>query len=583
MKTLGEAALDLPWLSPSVASLTTLAGAPLPAVWPQLRNDPGMVLLAARALGSGISIAAPEHDLPLLELSLRLLPHYDAGFVDWNQPGPAAVQRTCYQQASLASRLAAKVGCAQEQAWMAGFLAPLGWLAVTAAGPRRIQQDLAALAQNSDAAALQQELWGQDHTALARRLARSWRLPAWLSSIVGHLGLHVRIAERLGAQPELFQLVQLSVLLLQKQGASLRLELGASMPELLAALHLDTGEADTCAAAAFAAESPAQTWAMSGIKELMPDFLRLALENRRRNDAAWIERLQRDLDGMQDALVRQCAEDQDRLQALKLSALAEFAAGAGHEINNPLAVISGQAQYVLKQLDWLDGPAEEIDNVGEYLDNLRLRIVPSLQKIIGQTQRIHSILTELMQFARPSSPKRQAVGAARLMREVAESLQADAADRNVALDCETPAEEIGLEVDPSQVRVALGCLVRNAIQAAPPAGKARIRLEMDGPGRLDLIVEDNGPGPAPSAQEHLFDPFFSGRSAGRGRGLGLPTAWRLARQQGGDVRFDGVVQGLTRFVLSLPATAAAPHNGVNGYHTESPGLNGVLPTLEPHK
>ena len=44
----------------------------------------------------------------------------------------------------------------------------------------------------------------------------------------------------------------------------------------------------------------------------------------------------------------------ERLQTSKLSALAEFAAGAGHEINNPLAVISGQAQYVLKQLDWLE-------------------------------------------------------------------------------------------------------------------------------------------------------------------------------------------------------------------------------------
>ena len=53
-------------------------------------------------------------------------------------------------------------------------------------------------------------------------------------------------------------------------------------------------------------------------------------------------------------------------------------------------------------------------------------------------------------------------------------------------------------------------------------------------------------------RDHLFDPFYSGRLAGRGRGFGLPTAWRLAREHGGDVRFDRPVEGPTRFILSLP-------------------------------
>jgi len=66
------------------------------------------------------------------------------------------------------------------------------------------------------------------------------------------------------------------------------------------------------------------------------------------------------------------------------------------------------------------------------------------------------------------------------------------------------------------------------------------------------VVEDSGPGPSSNQREHLFDPFYSGRLAGRGRGLGLPTAWRLAREHGGDVRFDPLPQGPTRFVLSLP-------------------------------
>ncbi len=78
-------------------------------------------------------------------------------------------------------------------------------------------------------------------------------------------------------------------------------------------------------------------------------------------------------------------------------------------------------------------------------------------------------------------------------------------------------------------------------------------------------MEDGGPGPDPAQRPALFDPFYSGRSAGRGRGLGLPIAWRLARQQGGDVRLDAAPPaGPTRFILTLPriseedAVAGAP-------------------------
>ena len=70
---------------------------------------------------------------------------------------------------------------------------------------------------------------------------------------------------------------------------------------------------------------------------------------------------------------------------------------------------------------------------------------------------------------------------------------------------------------------------------------------------IEVAVEDGGPGPDPAQRPALFDPFFSGRAAGRGRGLGLPVAWRLARQQGGDVRLDvAPPTGPTRFILTLP-------------------------------
>ena len=316
MKTLGEAALDLPWIAPSVAALTTLARFPLASVWSQLRTDPGIVLLSARLPGTTADL-----DLSLLDAVLNHLPHFDQGAVDWNQPGPNVVYRACCRHALLVSRLAeggmdggtgvspvrtgetpvppSKLSC--EAAWIAGFLAPLGWLALTAADPQQVGAHLVELKQHVDIAGWQQQHWGHDHTAIARRLSRAWRLPIWLTAILGHLGLHVSIAERLGADPQLFQLVQLAALLIQEREQGLALPVGASLTELLAAVHLSAAEADAMADDVLRAEIPAQTWEAPATHPLLPEFLRMALDNRRHNDAAWIERLQQDLDRMQEA------------------------------------------------------------------------------------------------------------------------------------------------------------------------------------------------------------------------------------------------------------------------------------------
>jgi signal transduction histidine kinase len=162
------------------------------------------------------------------------------------------------------------------------------------------------------------------------------------------------------------------------------------------------------------------------------------------------------------------------------------------------------------------------------------------------------------------------------MRAVAAGLEALAEQRQVRLVCALPTTVLALHADPTQVRTALTCLVRNAVEAAPAEGWAAVRVEVIDEQTLELVVEDNGPGPGSADRDHLFDPFYSGRKAGRGRGLGLPTAWRLARQHGGDVRFVRGDAGPTRFVLRWPRAAWNPTppaeptaNGVNGCHVSA--------------
>jgi signal transduction histidine kinase len=278
---------------------------------------------------------------------------------------------------------------------------------------------------------------------------------------------------------------------------------------------------------------------------LLPDLLHLAKENLKQTDRFLIDRLQTEVDHMQKALETQCASEKDRLQELKLKALAEMAAGAGHEINNPLAVISGQAQYLLAH----DSDPERLK---------------SLKTIVNQAQRIHQILNDLMHFAKPGEPHPQEFLVEDIITEVVAALQEMAQQRQVRLDWLPGTSHLKVFRDPAQLRISLQAILRNALEAAPIEGWAAVKLESSGK-ELQIIVEDNGPGPTASVREHMFDPFYSGRSAGRGRGLGLPTAWRLAKQQGGNLRYLGHQDGCTRFVLSLPMTDwKTPDHEVSG-------------------
>lgn len=547
MRPTGEAATDLPWLSPCATSLLALARGPTAAAWEQVRFDPGAVLLVCRhqpAAAASFSLAALR-DPALLDTALRLLPS-DAsdpatGSTDWAGPAVQPVYRTCVTLARLAARILELAGRGDpDAAWCAGLLTPLGWLAVSAIAPAQVAACLADPRFASQPVRTQQRHWGLDHGAIARRLLRQWQLPGWLAASTTHLDLPADTALSLGADPELFRALQLAVGLAAEQQHVLHLAVAAPPSEAAAALGLEAEALEALRhEAARRSDPPTRSWASPQSMPLLRDLLVVAAENLRLRDAPTVGQLEEGFDRLHQALAGHHAAEAERLQAQKLSALAEFAGGAGHEINNPLAVISGQAQYLL----------------GHEEDPARQK---ALQKIIGQAQRIHQVLTELMQFARPPRPQRQLIDVPDLLRSVAAAVADLAGQRGVRLDVLEPPGPVTLYADLGQLRTALVCLLRNAVEASPPEGWARIRVEAPMPERVEFLVEDNGSGPTVAQREHLFDPFYSGRPAGRGRGLGLPTAWRLARQHGGDVRFEPLATGPTRFVLSLPHDDPSP-------------------------
>lgn len=225
-------------------------------------------------------------------------------------------------------------------------------------------------------------------------------------------------------------------------------------------------------------------------------------------------------------------EFQHTLETEKLAAMAEFAAGAGHEINNPLTVIAGRAQLYLRDEN----------------DPERRR---ALALISAQAMRIHEMIADLMLFARPPEPEPEPLDAVELLDRVIEESLPDAAAREITLRRTGGEGPIPLTADPTQLTVALRALCRNAMEAM--GGEGTIELEAEQRGAEVLLrVADDGPGISPEERRHIFDPYYSARQAGRGLGLGLSKAWRIVTNHGGRIDVESEPGEGAVFTITLP-------------------------------
>lgn len=540
-KAVGRAAVELPWLCPETDSLIALAEAPA-SLNGLSDSDPALALFLLR-----FALPAPEPDTfgfapgSLLSASL---PETAAAYLASKQHGtlPAGslavdrVRKLAERAAVIAAALAdlTRLVPAAVAARVAR-LAPLGWYAIATVDPLAAADPMVDAASPGREAQTQAHIWGLDHTAITRRLAARWRLPGWVGTTIGCLTLPLRVARQVVSHRDLFAVVQLAMFEAEAQGIRLGLTDGADRSELLNLLRLDDG---TVCKLAHSTPEPAPRPTGSGLDRnphrvpLVRNLLRMAGEARRRNGPALVARLEDQLDGLHRAAADLGEQLGERLRDAKLAGLAELAAGAGHEINNPLAVISGNAQRLLRTEP---DPARN----------------ESLRAIVRQSHRISGLLRDLMEFARPPRPIRRAFPLSQLLDAVKDEYAPLAAERSVRLEFDYTGSMPWIDADVKQLTHALGALVRNAIEATPIGGCVCVSLSGSDDEPVVIAVEDSGPGMTPDVVEHAFDPFYSGRSAGRGRGLGLSTAWQLTRQNGGDVRYEPTPEGAARFLLTV--------------------------------
>jgi len=232
---------------------------------------------------------------------------------------------------------------------------------------------------------------------------------------------------------------------------------------------------------------------------------------------------------------------ESRLRDLKLEAMAEFAAGAGHEINNPVATIAGRSALLLKT----------------ETDPERRRI---LETIGGQAYRIRDMIGDAMTYARPPEPILEEFNPAAEIAPVVASLKQQFPHKEVAVETSLD-ESIRLNADREQFRVVVSCLIKNSLEAIDQQGVIRVELSRasansDQPSgsaasHIRLSVSDNGVGLSETEREHLFDPFYSGRQAGRGLGFGLAKCWQILRLHGGTIEAVETSDEATKHGLAI--------------------------------
>jgi signal transduction histidine kinase/HD-like signal output (HDOD) protein len=226
------------------------------------------------------------------------------------------------------------------------------------------------------------------------------------------------------------------------------------------------------------------------------------------------------------------------LRSKAMLSVGEMAAGAAHEMNNPLAVISGRSQLLAQQLS---------DPKHKAMAHL----------IHEQSHRLSSIITELMDFARPEPPAtRECELSDMVQRALHEAkMHNDPADRTIEM---TMGDVPLVFVDERQVSAAMGEVLDNAMQATDQSkGHIAIHAAYDAySGKVVISIADDGCGMDEGTVKRAFDPFFSNKPAGRRRGLGLAKALRWIESSGGSIRLESRVGKGTRAVILLPVQGA---------------------------
>lgn len=226
----------------------------------------------------------------------------------------------------------------------------------------------------------------------------------------------------------------------------------------------------------------------------------------------------------------------------RMASVGRLAAGVAHEIGNPIAALAGMQDLML-----LD-PELPPDAQRDFLQRMR-----------RETERIHTVVRDLLDFARPEgtvSPEGDPVGAdvASVVSDVIALARPQKPFRAVRIETDVDSS-LRVKLPAHRLTQVLLNIVLNAgaAIASGPRGVGRIGIAArEASGRVRIEVEDDGPGIAPEVLDRLFEPFVTTKDVGEGTGLGLAVCRGIVESADGEVGVAAATSG-AKFYVVLPA------------------------------
>lgn len=200
-----------------------------------------------------------------------------------------------------------------------------------------------------------------------------------------------------------------------------------------------------------------------------------------------------------------------------LNAIGSLAAGVAHEIRNPLSSIKGFAVYFKQRLSGNKEDEETADIM------------------IAETERLNRVVSQLIEFARPLTLKKEQTNMTDLVRHAVRLVDAEAKKNAVAIDVQAGEDLREADIDPDKIKQVLLNIFLNALSAMPNGGRLTVAITTQ-KDFVEVAVSDTGSGIKEEDLPRIYDPYFTSKPAGTG--LGLAVVQKIMDAHGGMVQIE---------------------------------------------
>ncbi len=229
------------------------------------------------------------------------------------------------------------------------------------------------------------------------------------------------------------------------------------------------------------------------------------------------------------------------VQASKLASVGELASGIAHEINNPLAIISGETGLMYDYVNPEFSSGKTIEDIKPHLKNINEAVF-----------RCRDITRKLLSFVRQSDFELRKHNINALINELIEGFYAKELEvENIKIMQKLDENIPEIQTNANQLKQVILNLMNNAVDAIQPPGKITVVTKL----KTDIVVievTDTGVGISEEQMERIFMPFYTTKEVGKGTGLGLSVSLGIIKSLGGEIHCESIPGKGTSFFVELP-------------------------------